>query len=157
MAGFRDIKAPQIAPRSQARISQRGMIPTAVKERQFFSGRLYSKTAVFTFTDLLTLSNGEDENVTFTFSHSEEFDLLTPEIYVARYIGSVAAANQLPGGSSVTESAWIWTAPEFDYGAWDGSRYVSAVTLYVRNVSAGASQTVSFLVQGKFIAASPNL
>ena len=139
------------------RVSQREIVPSAVKERHWLSGKIYAKTVVSTFTDLLTLSNGNDEFVNFTFTHSKEYDLLLPEVYIARYINSIVSTQQLPGGSGVTESQWIWTAPEFDYGAWDGSRNKSVILVYIRNVSAGASQTVSFKLQAKFIAGTPTL
>lgn len=157
MARYRNIDPPLSNRPRLDRATQRNLLPTAVKERQWLSGGLYRFTVATTFTDILTLSNGEDDTVTLTFSHSKLNDLLTPEIYVAYYQTSVASANQIPGGSSITESQWVFTSPFFDYGSWDKTRYESVVTFYIRNVSAGASQTISVVTQAKFISASPQL
>lgn len=153
---FVDLAPRQPLPRVR-RSSQRTILPKAIKERQWLTGSLYSKTVSTNFSSVATLSNGEDVTVTITFSHSKKFDLLTPEVYVVYYVGSIDNANILPDGSNITNSEWIFTAPWFDKIAWDGDRFDSVISFYIRNISAGASQVIALTIQAKFIAGSPTL
>ena len=58
MNDFETIQVQSFAQRDRfKRISQRDILPSAVKVGKMLSGQLYSKTNTFTFTDLLTLGN----------------------------------------------------------------------------------------------------
>lgn len=71
------------------------------------------------------------------------------------YIGSVAAANALPDGASITPTQWSVQTFVNDFGSTDN---VDTVTkIYVQNVSAGASQKVIIDVQARMIQNSTTL
>lgn len=143
------------------RISQRELIPTAIKERHLLTGKIFLFGPISTFASVLTLSNGEDNQITITVSHNEKFDLYVPEIYTSIYVNSsIEDTNfELPGGSSITESQWIWTPFSWNYDQYKNAqfkgRFRSTGKIYIRNVSAGASQNITLVLQTKYVAGTP--
>ena len=140
---------PERPVSQRIRASQRDVLPGAIKERHL--GQIFSITGTTSFTSIATLGNGGEVNINFTFTHTKELDLLIVEPYLSIYIGTITGANRLPDGSGVTESEWIFTAPTFNFDEWDGSRFKAVYSVYIRNVSAGASQVVAARVRTKFI------
>ena len=82
-----------------------------------------------------TLANGEQ--VVFTITTSSDTGAKVFVVAdVSLYVGSVAVANQLPGGSSIDESQWQIIGPWSDWGATNNVNHKTLV--YVRNISAGS-------------------
>lgn len=126
------------------RVSQTGILPTAIKIRTLgdviILGSLVSGSA--------TLSNGDETTFSFTVASVDGArNLCIPD--VALYVGSVAAANQLPSGSSITESQWEVIFMGNDWATTDNFNSIHKV--YVRNISAGASQSVLLRSQARVI------
>ena len=98
-----------------------------------------------------TLGNGDQTVFTITTTSGSGAKVNVASD-VTLYIGSVAAANQLPGGSAIDESQWQVIGPWNDWGATDN---VNVKTLiYVRNISAG-SQSVLLRTISRTIVNSP--
>jgi hypothetical protein len=154
MTDFETILPVPIRQDNPRRISQREIQPSAVKERSL--GEIFSITGTTSFSSIITLGNGEEVNIDFTFTHEKKYDLLIVEPYISIYIGTIASANRLPDGSAVTESQWIFNSPTFNYDQWDGHRYSSVISIYIRNVSAGAGQVIAARVKSKFISRTSN-
>lgn len=101
-----------------------------------------------------TLSNGEF--ATFTITTTGTSGGVTMVIHdFTLYLGSVSAAHALPDGSSIDMSQWQVVAFPNDWGATNNINTVTKV--YVRNISAGASQTVAIHVQARMLQNSVTL
>jgi len=99
-------------------------------------------------TDTQTLSNGDWYCWAITISNKAGAKIQT-QLDTSLYIGSVAAANQLPGGA-IDASQWQVIGPWPDWGATDNISTVWRV--YVRNISAGASKDVLLRIRARAIA-----
>ena len=148
MTGF--TTTPARVRTAQTRTSQRGLLPGAVKSRNldsFVFGSIEDQATT-------VLGNNEQATVSFFISQSREYEE-KGDLYVSVYVGSVAAANLLPGGSGVDESQWQVIGPYFDYSEWESAGFPAHedyVTLYIRNISAG-SQTLIINSKWKYISA----
>lgn len=98
-----------------------------------------------------TLANGDQAVYTITTS-SDSGAKVNVGADVSLYVGSVAAANQLPGGSGIDESQWQVIGPWNDLQATDSINH--KVKVYVRNISAGSS-TVILNTKSRVIVNSP--
>lgn len=98
-----------------------------------------------------TVSNGDDFVVTATITSLKEFDLIGAEPYFAFYEGSVAAANQIFEGSAITSSNWVMSYMGYDLARWNGTKWQTKVSYYLRNVAAGADTTVVIRVAWKYL------
>lgn len=133
------------------RISQRDVAPEAMKGRNISNFIYVSEDepgAVVT-----TLSNGDEVYVRIELNHSDDVPLLALP-YITLYVGSVADANELPGGSGIDESQWQVIGPKHPYDTWaerDFPRNEESVVLYIRNISAGASKTVLISSRWKYL------
>lgn len=130
------------------RISQRDIIPGAVKGRNV-SNIIYGTAEGQVQT---TLGNNEQVTVNFDITQNDGFEE-KGDLYVSIYVGSVAAANLLPGGSGIDESQWQIIGPYFDYAEWEAesfAKHKDHVTLYIRNISAG-SQTLIIKSKWKYL------
>lgn len=138
------------------RLGQRGLLPRAVKSRQWLLGSVYTFTAAYIYTDLMDLSNGEDDQGTFTWTQNKGYDFLIPEHYSSIYVSSSTSNSryELPGGDLITESEWLWAPWSFNYdrynALYDRARNRAVGKIWVRNLSAGANQKVTFVVMGKY-------
>ena len=146
-------KDPKLYGVAGHRITQKNVVPTTFKKKLF--GEIATVTNLASGST--TLSNGDQAVFTATTEQDQQFDLLNAEPFISLYIGTVTAANQLPGGSGVDESQWQVIGPFYDYQSWNGSKYQSKMIVYVRNISAGASQTVNIRIKPKVITRSENI
>ncbi len=135
------------------RANQRTIIPSGIKNRNL--GNFAASTTLLA-TASTALNNGDQAVFTITTSHDFGFDLLAAEVYIAMYVGAVAGANELPGGSGIDESQWQVIGPYHSYSAWDGEKDSSTTRVYVRNISAGASQTVTLRTVTKYLSNNEN-
>lgn len=129
----------------QTRVSQRGIVPGAVKSRHL-DNVIFGTTEETVQT---TLANNEQVTINYSITQNDGFEEKA-DLYFVIYIGSVAAANKLPGGSAIDESQWQVIGPFFDYDKWTEagfSKHQDFVCLYIRNISAGSSIVI---VQSKF-------
>ncbi len=131
------------------RLHQSQYLPGAIK------GRGQSIVGYFDVitTSTATLSNGEQAiNQLLTTANNKETMLVTVERNI--YIGSVLLNNVLPGGSAIDESQWQVIGDFNSVIKFDNTvpeKYENANWIYVRNISAGASQTVIFHTRAKYI------
>src|SRR3990167_4391424 len=107
-----------------------------------------------TGTGTATLSNGE-QSVFTIITTADSGGKVFVVADVTLYIGSVDADNQLPGGSTTDESAWQVIGPWADWGATDNTNHITRI--YVRNISACASQSVLLRTISRAIINSPTL
>lgn len=128
------------------RVSQRVMEPGAVKQRAF--GQLVANTPIGS----ASLSRDTGQRVVFdnTFGSTIKADFALAEPYITVYLASVSGANQIPGGSTVTDSEWL-VYHHFDFQDWSRDRHESFLQTIVTNVSAGSSQLVLYRSIGKYI------
>jgi hypothetical protein len=101
------------------------------------------------------LSNGEYDTFDITITQNEEYDLLVPEVYIAVYIGSVAANNLLFDGSTAVPtgadpSEWNVVGPFYNYQNWNKEKWQAVVSFSITNVSAGASTDVFVYTRAKY-------
>lgn len=128
------------------RLSQRNILPTAVKNRGLGNVVKVSNNA----EAKKTLSNNEDTIFTALLINNKDADMIgEPEFSL--WETSIAAANLMPDGSSIDMSQWQVMGP---WNEWaeivvaGGSIDLAIPTLaiasriYVRNISAGASTVV---------------
>lgn len=133
------------------RITQRDLIPRAVSSRNV--GKFITITSLASASTVL--SNGDRAVFTFTQTNTRGDDTLNAEEYISFYVGSVSSANQLPGGSGVTDTQWSVIGPLYNYQTWAGNTYTSKATVSITNISAGASQTVLSRSQVKYFSITP--
>lgn len=126
------------------RIDQKGLLPTAIKNRLLGDIVLLSATA----SSSATISNGQQATFTITTASISNQRIMNVED-IALYVGSVADANQLPGGSAIDESQWQVIFMGNDWNSTDDNNVVNIV--YVRNISAGASKDVLIRAQSRVI------
>jgi len=138
------------------RISQRDILPTAAKSRSLGNIiKLQSTGSVST-----TLSNGDEAILDILIINNKDANIIVePEISL--YQTSVATANLIPFGSSVTASEFQiigpwneWTGVEkfSDIAADEAIPYYSTLThIYIRNISAGASTVILARVRDRYI------
>ncbi len=127
---------PEFSIPANRRIGQTGIMPTAVKNRQF--GEIIQLGALISST--VTLSNGDQTTFTITTTPQTYNNRILALPDITLYVGSVADNNRLPGGSAVTASQWQIIFLGNDYLSNDGYDIVTKV--FVRNISAGASKDV---------------
>jgi hypothetical protein len=121
------------------RSNQRTIDPTGVKGRSM-ADVIWGSAIGLAST---TMNNGDQIVVNYTLTQNSEYELIA-ENFVTVYIGSVASANILPGGSGIDESQWQMIGPFQSFARWASENYPrhqSMNTLYLRNISAGA-QTI---------------
>lgn len=152
MKDFNDLIAFE---NNRKRVSQRDIEPLAVKSRAL------SDIAAFTNTSSVqtTLNNGEQTFISITVASSTKQDIIGAECYVVLYVDSLAGSTQLPGGSSIDESQWQVIGPFYDWNRLqfnDSDRYSMRVSLYVRNISAGAGKILYVRSKTKYLAPDPN-
>ena len=144
MAGFRDLKRKL----SRRRFTQREVFPTTVKSRLL--GKIVGVSALGSSTG--TVGNGDQVVFSITTSTSSGSLLISiPDVTL--YVGSIASANQLPGGSSIDESQWQVIFMGNDWNDTDGNNTVYQI--YVRNISAGASKDVILRTVSRAITNKP--
>ena len=144
MPGFPTSSPIEKARRNRRRrISQRDIFPSAIKPRLL--GNIIQRLSV-TQSTVTGLNDGDQVlNQILVTNIDNKRLLVTTER--ATYITSVSNANLLPAGSSVDESQWQVIGPfdaiiKGDGAAIDGNDFANQ--LYIRNISAGASQTIIF-------------
>lgn len=129
------------ATQIKERAGKRDILPTSVKGR-FISNVVFGSESGSAQT---TRGNGEQAVITSTLTQNNKFEILGVH-YIEIYIGSVATANQLPGGSSIDESQWQVIGPFYAKRNWDNAvnpKHEEISVTYIRNISAG-NQTVIF-------------
>src|SRR3990167_8292821 len=128
------------------RISQRGIMPTAVKSRSF--GNVIKLQETVTLTT--TMNNGDELIVDLLIINNQSANIIVePEFSI--YQDSVSAANLIPFGSAIAPAEYQiigpwneWTGVEvFTVDADDPipSRAVLS-HIFIRNISAGASTPI---------------
>ena len=137
------------------RIFQSNLYPSSVKRRYLGTDIITSKpgdeigdadTLSFSFT------TGQQALITWTLETTNA-DKLMATMDLTIYVGSVLAANQLPGGSTIDETTYQIIGPWYDWGATDNKNV--KVKLYILNISAG---TVTILTRSvwRYISNNPN-
>lgn len=101
-----------------------------------------------------TLSNGQDATFTITTTATSKARTLVAYDW-SLYLGSVSTANHFPDGANITMSNWVIIPFSNDWG--DTNNTNTVMQVYVRNVSAGASQTVVLEVQSRLLQNSTTL
>ena len=134
------------------RVSQKEILPTAVKSRNLASFVFGSDTA----SASSAMNNGDNVDIDFTLTQNNEYELLANN-YIAIYVGTVSLANQIfpEEGSSQDITAWQITGPAFNWHDWDANSFPAHkeyMTMNVENVSAGS---VTINVRGKWRYISP--
>jgi len=137
-----------------ARLSQRGILPTAIKTRNLGNiiisrpSDLIGDATSYSFT----FGNGDQAVITATLETENNTKLLAI-LDSSLYVTSVADSNQLPSGSGVDETQYQIIGPWYDWGSTDNKNV--KVKLYVLNISAG---TVTVLGRSiwRYIANDPN-
>ena len=144
MNTFETIQPQNFSQRDRfKRIGQREMSPAGVKSLKLGEIILERDTE----SASATIGNNVQVLLTHTISQQNNAKIFAvPDISI--YLGSVVAANQLPGGSGVDESLWQVIGPWNDWGSTDNRN--SKTKLYVRNISAG-STLVIFEVKARYI------
>ena len=126
------------------RLKNKNLLPTIVKNRNLGNIVLLSSISIGT----ATLSNTDEVVFAVTTSAKNGQRIFcVPDISV--YVGTVTAANQLPGGSSITESDWQIVFMGNDLNTTDS--FNTKTDVYIRNISAGASQVVTIRTQSRVI------
>lgn len=122
-------------------------MPTAIKGRHISD--IIFRSARTTAT--ASISNGSQLVLESTLEQNDQFPILaTP--FISIYIGSIADANQLPGGSAIDESQWQFTSPRMNQEDWEDAgypRHKEYATVYVRDISAGTVDVI-FVVDWKY-------
>lgn len=132
------------------RLRNRDILPTAVKSRNLDNIIFGSIPDETTFS----IGNGSQVAISFAITQSGLYEM-KGDLYFAIYIGSVADANQLPGGSGIDETDWQIIGPYFDYNDWEDAgfpKHKDFITLYMLNISAG---TVDVIIQSRWKYISP--
>lgn len=119
------------------RSTQRDILPTATQSRNLAGNTIaFSEYA----TTSVTLSAGSFTTIAATVADIQGAGILTvPDITL--YEGSIAAANQIPNGSSITPSDYQIVGPWQDERANNGSDTVTKV--YLRNVATVVSKQIA--------------
>lgn len=131
------------------RVSQRDMLPGSIRQRSL--GQIIGITAEDSAS--ATISNGERVVVDNTFESTIKADFALAEPYITVYLTSVSDANQIPGGSAVTDAEWL-VYHHFDFQDWSRERHLSFIQTIVTNVSAGSSKAVVYQSIGKYVSGS---
>src|SRR3990167_7536951 len=116
MPGFPNIALKQIEQRQ--RISQRDILPTAIKGRSL-SGFIFVSDVGTAST---AMGNGDPAYITFTLTQDKEFEIFG-ENYISTYVRNITTANLLPGGSGVDESQWQVIGPFSSDHAWNADSF----------------------------------
>ena len=142
------IQRPQGSGGIRGRISQRDLFPSSVKSRHlgvFIFGAESEEAST-------TMENGQEVFVTATITQNDGYEIFGHP-YLSMYVGNIAVANLLPGGSSVDESQWNIIGPHFEFYKWSDTgfaKHKEITTIYVRNISAG-SVTLTFRFKWKYV------
>ena len=133
------------------RVSQQGILPTAVKQRNL--GDVVSKTVLS--VNATTIPNNDRVVLDVTLDAKEGTGLLA-EVFVSVYVGSVATSNSLlDAGSNVDYNNWIIVGPHYNWRRWDSTTDQTTVSLVTHN-NTGSSQDVIFRIQAKYVSNNPN-
>ena len=137
------------------RLSQRNILPTAVKNRGLGNIVKVSNNAEAS----VSLNNGEDTIFTALLINDKNADMIgEPEFSL--WESSIASANLIPNGSAIDASQYQIIGP---WNEWTeivitgGSIELAIPTLaiasriYVRNISAGASTTIVARARMRYI------
>jgi len=140
MAKQKNTLFPIVAPADRPvppRINQQKIQPSAIRGRHFGGVPLFSTDSA---TASATLANGDDAVLTVD-TYTPNSDLNLPNLTnvdISFYAGTVAAANELPGGASVTESNWQVIGPINSWQQTQAQRKTTTL-LYIRNISNGST------------------
>ena len=135
----------------RGRIGQRDILPRSVRARNlgvFIFGAESEEAST-------TMENGQQVFVTATITQNDEYEIFGHP-YLSMYVGNIAVANLLPGGSSIDESQWDIIGPHFEFYKWSDTgfaKHKEITTIYVRNISAG-SVTLTFRFKWRYISSS---
>lgn len=132
----------------QKRIRKQDILPGNVDNRALGEVIL----SVETSTASASFGNGDQVLLTHTLTQNQGAKMLA-SVEVGVYIGSVADANQLPGGSGITESNYQVIGPWFDWADTDGNNVV--LKIYVSNISAG-TVTIIFKLSDRYLSNFPS-
>lgn len=96
-----------------------------------------------------TLSNGEQAVLTFTLDDtSDDTRIMLGVAHITPFHTTVAGANIIPYGASETPGSWLWA----NRADWNSNNNVrSSWVDYVRNVAAGASQSVVWRLHYRYL------
>ena len=149
MSNFDTLTAQSTVQRDRfKRASQRDVLPTAVKSRNLGNIVYGTDTSIAS----TSIGNGQEVYVTSSIAQNDEFEL-QGHVYLSMYVGTVAVANLLPGGSAIDESQWQIIGPHYEFYKWSDSnfaRHREYVTIYVRNISAG-TVTLTFYFKWHYV------
>jgi len=143
-----DYLKPQANEKQRVRISQREIAPTAIKGRSLSDIIFKSERT----TAIASISTGSQLVLETVLTQNDTYSILAIP-FISMYIGSVAAANQLPGGSSIDESQWQVIGPRMNQEDWESAlypRHKEYATVYVRDISAGTVDLI-FVIDWKYI------
>ena len=151
MADFSNLKpiirpSQEISPRG--RIGRRDIFPNSVRSKHlgaFIFGAESEEAST-------TIENGQEVFVTATITQNDGYEIFGHS-YLSMYVGNIAVANLLPGGSSIDESQWDIIGPHFEFYKWSDTgfaKHKEITTIYVRNISAG-SVTLTFRFKWRYI------
>lgn len=144
---FPELKPPETIP-ARTRITQDDILPGSLKARLFGNIIVLSSTV----SASAALNNGDQAVFSLTTSIPNATinsrNITQPDITL--YHGAVGATTPLPGGSAIDESLWQVIGPWNDFQDTDFFNTVSKI--YVRNIAAGAAQTVNFRGRARSIA-----
>jgi len=120
------------------RVGQREVLPTAIKARNLDSFIFRSGEA----SGSIALINGDSLTINYTLTQNSNFDIFGNN-YVALYVGSETAANQLfpVNGASQDITDWQISGPVHSLSKWETGgflKYADYSSINVTNVSAGS-------------------
>jgi len=138
-----EVKPVVVIPRE--RVGQAGLMPAAVKNRNIGQDILLSNSGLGS----AVLNNGGEALFTSTLSTTNN-DRVMAVYDITLYLASVAAGNEMPSfGGTVDMSQWQVVGGWNDWGATNNLNVKNR--LYVRNISAGAAQTVIYYSQARVL------
>lgn len=115
-------------------------IPDIQELRQHFDNLVQvSNTA----SGSTTLNNGDAVTFTMTTASLSK-GILNAEPDTTLYLGTVSTNTAFPDGSGIDMSQWQIMGPYTDWGSASANKNDVKTKVYIRNISAGASQTILF-------------
>ena len=138
------------------RIKQRDILPTAVKNRSL--GNVIKLQSTGSASS--TLNNGDSAILDILIINNRNANIIVePEISL--YQTSVAEANLIPFGASITASEFQIIGPWNEWTGVEGftdiaadeaiPSYATLTHIYIRNISAGASTVILARVRDRYI------
>ena len=137
------------------RISQRNILPTAIKARGL--GNAIGITTTLETSD--TLNNGEDTIFSVVIENNKSSSIMA-EVEWSLWQTSVTDANLIPNGSSIDASDYQIIGPwnewrEFALSGQNVTKtmpnYAQVNRLYVRNIAAGASTVIEAKARVRYL------